>query len=576
MTPSTDAASSRATEPAALARLLKGDLDWITTRALAKDRTRRYQTANALALDIERYLNDEPVLAGPPTGGYRLSKLIKRHRLAALAAAVVTAAVLLGLAVASFGLLEARRERDTAERARRESEAVTDFLAGMMAAADPGIDGKDVTVREVLDRAAATIEEELADQPLLEARLRRTIGDTYEALGLYEQAQLHHQRRLEIHDRLQPPDAPDRLDALSALGSLKQEQGLEDEALAIAEEVYERRRRTLGERHPDTIAAMSQLGNRREDRGDYEEAEALLSRAVELRRAILGEDHLDTALSLANLGRMLWMAGRPEEGLPLLERALEIETGELGEEHPTTLVTMGNHAAVLHETGHGDEAITVRRKMLEIQRRTLGEEHPHTLITMTNLAVVLSDDPRSMEEATELLQETVDIHVRRDGADHPRTLYASHNLATIYSDQNRLEDAERVHRQNLPRMRTVLGNDDMWTVNSVGSLATVLCRQHEYREAEELFREFERNAPRALPAEHPQLFIYARRHGECLVRQSAWDTAESLLLQAHAGLTRTLGDSHGQTRRAAESLAELYEASGRPAEAARYRDDPPE
>ena len=111
----TEVAAHRQVEPGALGRLLRGDLDWIVMRALEKDRARRYETANALAEDIQRHLNDEPVLAGPPGVAYRTRKFVRRHRRAVAAGALVAAALLVGLAAATVGFVQASRERDRAE-----------------------------------------------------------------------------------------------------------------------------------------------------------------------------------------------------------------------------------------------------------------------------------------------------------------------------------------------------------------------------------------------------------------------------------------------------------------------------
>ncbi len=178
---STAAARVRRTDTARLSRALRGDLDWIVLRAMEKDRTRRYETANGLAMDVARYLRDEPVLAGPPSAAYRMRKFAKRHRVALAFAAVVVASI-------SYAAIESNRQRVAAQKARDESEAVTDFLAKMLGAVDPGKKGRDVTVREILDEAAKSIEKKFEAQPLVRARLMSTMGGVYRNLGRYAEA----------------------------------------------------------------------------------------------------------------------------------------------------------------------------------------------------------------------------------------------------------------------------------------------------------------------------------------------------------------------------------------------------
>jgi serine/threonine protein kinase len=191
-------ARSRGTDPGTLRKLLRGDLDWIVMKCLEKDRTRRYDTANGLAMDIARHLGDEPVVARPPSRGDRMRKFVRRNRVAVVGATAVSAVLVLGIIGTTWGLLrsmkaerEQSRERELAEQARVEAEGVTTFLSDMLASVDPGQSGKDVSVRQVLDQASKTISEKFTNNPLVEARLRSTIGTSYFGLGVYEEAERH-------------------------------------------------------------------------------------------------------------------------------------------------------------------------------------------------------------------------------------------------------------------------------------------------------------------------------------------------------------------------------------------------
>ena len=189
---STEAATNRHTEPHRLVGELRGDLDWITMRALEKDRTRRYETANALATDVRRHLRNEPVSAGPPGTTYRARKFVLRHRFG------VGAAVTLVLLLAAFGVamgLQARRivlERDRAER-------VSDFLVELFKVSDPSeARGNSITAREVLDRGAARIDKELQAEPESRAFLMASMGNVYLSLGLYRDARPLLAQALEV------------------------------------------------------------------------------------------------------------------------------------------------------------------------------------------------------------------------------------------------------------------------------------------------------------------------------------------------------------------------------------------
>src|SRR6185369_6838212 len=101
--------AQRSMEPAKSARLMRGELDWIVMKALEKDRSRRYETANGFALDIQRYLADEPVLAAPPSVRYRLRKFARKHRAALITAAALVLLLLAGTAVSTWQAVRATR-----------------------------------------------------------------------------------------------------------------------------------------------------------------------------------------------------------------------------------------------------------------------------------------------------------------------------------------------------------------------------------------------------------------------------------------------------------------------------------
>ncbi len=309
-------AARRQTEPDRLRKLVRGELDWIAMKALEKDRTRRYETANGLARDVERYLNDEAVEACPPSASYRLRKFARKHR-ALLATASAFAVLLVAGAMISAALAiratraerraqrdraravaaervarerrdaearsrrraeqaeaQAHRERDAAvaerKRADREAataQAVNNFLQNDLLAqasawkqARPDISpDPDITVRTLLDRASDRIAGKFAGQPAVEAAIRRTIGQTYNDLGLHPRAQEHLERALELD------------------------------------------RRALGEEHSTTLAVMNSLANVYLNQGRPEQAEPLFAKALEAHRRIQGEEHPNTLVVMNNL-----------------------------------------------------------------------------------------------------------------------------------------------------------------------------------------------------------------------------------------------------------------------------------
>jgi serine/threonine protein kinase/Tfp pilus assembly protein PilF len=609
---STTTAKNRRVELPALEKQLRGDLDWVTMKALEKDRTRRYGSAGELAMDVQRYLSNQPVEARPPSLAYTVGKFVRRNRVVVAAACLVLTALLVGLAAAAAGFIRARHERDLAQKARHESEAVTGFLAGMLAAADPSELGKDVTVRQVLDQAASSLGEEFADQPLIEARLRATIGETYEALGLYNEAEPHLQRALSIQTELRQEERPEGVRAIHDLALLYRKQGRLEEAEPLSVEALERARAALGEEHPQTLAAMHSLASLYQEQGRQEEAEALYLETLQLRRRVLGEEHDDTLSTKNNLGWFYKELGRFDEAEALLAENLEVHRRVLGEEHPDTPIAMNNLASLYSTSGRYPEAEELYIEALELFRRHLGEDHPHTLANLNNLAGLYSDQGR-YEEAGRMLTAALEIQrctlgeehsdtltslvnlavlngrqgrldeaelllaealaVRRDvlGAEHPDTLYTMSILAAMLSRAGKFREAEVVLRETFDVEQRVLGLDNIDTLYALGSLAHALCEQDKFAEAESRFATFDEAAPRALPEDSPILLTFRGRHGHCLTRSGKYEQAEPLLLDTHARLRTLLGEDHQLVRDLVSYLAALYESWGRPEEAARYR-----
>ena len=211
-------ANRRHTETSKLVHLIRGDLDWIVMKALEKDRTRRYETANGLAMDIQRYLNNEPVAARPPSNLYRFQKLVRRSKLAFAATGAVTAALIIGLGLSTwlfFKEKDARQRAVAAEQAQSKlreqaqaesakSRQVSAFLKEMLNGVGPSVAlGRDATMlREILDKTAERVGQDLNEQPDIGADMRTTIGEVYFALGQYAKAEAMHREAINARRKL--------------------------------------------------------------------------------------------------------------------------------------------------------------------------------------------------------------------------------------------------------------------------------------------------------------------------------------------------------------------------------------
>jgi serine/threonine protein kinase len=290
-------ATRRRTDARTLRRRLRGDLDWITMKATDKDRERRYASVSGLAADVRRHLRHEPVLAGPPGAVYKLRKLIRRHRLGVTAATVVALVLIVGSVATAWQAVratdaehlaqerwtEAEDARATVEREAAIARAVNDFLnKDVLTAASPKGQPRDITMREVLDAASKGIEGRFADAPLVEGYVRMILGETYFELGVYDLAETHLVRSLDLQLAESGEEDPDTIHAMSQLALVYQAMFRFDDAEPLARRALEASRRALGETHPDTRLVIRSLVFLYQDWGKPDQAaeyQALLKAA---------------------------------------------------------------------------------------------------------------------------------------------------------------------------------------------------------------------------------------------------------------------------------------------------------
>ena len=429
-------AAARSSDPARLVREVRGELDWIVMKALEKERTRRYESASALARDVERYLQQEPVEACPPTRRYRLEKFLRRHRMEALTAA---AGLLLLVAAAAISTWQAVR----ALRAEKTAAAVSAFLQndllGQADLANQSGEGSgrdpDVTVRTLLDRAAQTIEGRFPEEPLTEAAIRLTIGKAYRALGNYPEGQRQLERSVELYAAQLGADDPVTLGSKSSLAYLYGAQGRYDRAELLLEEVVKGRTLRLGPSHPDTLTSKNNLAQQYRAQKKFQQAEPLYLEVVRADTATLGADHAETLRAQTNLAALYRDQARYDEAERLYAAVVRAQTLTLGADHPGTLVSKNGLAAVYKGQGRDDEAEALFQEVVAARTATLGADHPDTLTTKHNLALLYQARQR-YDLAEPLFREVVEGSRRKLGPAHPDTLQRERNLVLCQEESS--------------------------------------------------------------------------------------------------------------------------------------------
>ena len=433
-------AEKRSTDPRQLASMLRGDLDWITLKALERDRTRRYGTPAELAADLGRYLRNEPVIARPPTLVYRTKKYVQRHKFGVAAA---TAAALL---LVAFGVMQAVQLRRTT-RERDRADRVTKFMTGMFKVSNPSeARGNAVTAREILDKSSKDIETGLRKDPELQAQLMETMAQTYAGLGLYRRAQ-----------------------------------GLVEHARAIQSSLF-------GERKRETLASESYLAQLLRAQGHLPEAEKLLQTTIEAQRQVLGPNDPDTLASMDRLGYVYANGARPADAESLFRQTLSAERKVLGPDDPQTLGTLNELAEVLTPQGRYTEADQIYGELIAAQKRTLGPDHPATLLSMSHAAENLEEEGR-LQEAEELYSNVIAAQRRVVGPEHPQTLRAMTLLAVTMMKEGRYAEADKLQSQVIEIKARVLGPTHTSTLQSMEMEALNLSREGRYADSEKMFRD---------------------------------------------------------------------------------------
>ena len=439
---STEAARNRHTEPRRLVSDLRGDLDWITMRALEKDRTRRYQTANALAADVRRHLNHEPVSAGPPSAAYRASKFMRRHQFGVATAATL---MLLLLAFCVTITLQAQRiahERDRANREAETAKQVSDFLVGLFQVSDPSESrGRTLTAAEILSTGAVRVKESLRDRPEIQARLMVTIGDVYTRLGLYKEAEPLLKQALDTYTRVEGSDHPDRLTALSLLADVHWSASQFTEAEPLFLELVQRTERSFGKEHRRTLKAKFDLASLYALSKRLEEAERLMVEVLQVQRRVLGEEDADTVASLNNLQSLYYAQKRFADALPIAQRVWEVERRSLGEDHPDVLMGAHNLATVYEGLGRHGEAESLLLETIATKGRVLGALHPNTCRSRAALGKLYRDGGR-FAEAEPLLLSAHEGFARTYSPENANTLDVVSQLASLYEDWGKPQEAK--------------------------------------------------------------------------------------------------------------------------------------
>ncbi len=567
----------------AMHRLLSGDLDWITMKAIDKDPARRYPSASELAADIQRHLRDEPVTASPPSNTYKMRKFVRRHRGAVAAGALVLLALITGVIGVSIGWSRARlAEHEAAAQAveaSRQAEiatAVNDFLNNdLLAAVKPSVEkgrGRDVLMRDVLYAAAEHIETagapggRFADKPMIEAAIRETLGVTLLYLGDYDAAEPHLTRARDLTTRFKGEESLEAIRAIDNLSNLYQNAGRESEAESLQRQALDAATKVLGPDHPQTLVAKNNLATIYHLRGRYAESASLFSELLTARRRILGETSRDTINAASNLAIACARDNKLDQAESLLREWLPIARKALPDGDPSIAYFLKNLGETLARKGQVPEARSLMTEALEIRKRVVGAEHPDTLTSMHDLAILSSVEGRHAD-AARLFEQVANLRRKVLGEAHSETISAMSNLANTYISLNRGDDAERLLKENLDIAERQYGSDHIITMRVMYLLGWLYLQQDRLDESEDINGRLLQAQRQLLGPEHSQTLGTLESVASTQFRRKRYSESQGNYLDLLEILRRTLGASNPATCRIMENLAEVYVAQNRMDEA---------
>ena len=443
------AAAQHATDPGRMVSRIRGDLDWIVMKCLEKDRSRRYETVNGLAADLKRHLDNEPVVAGPPSAAYRLGKALRRNR-TAFAVGTAFAVILVVATILSAWQAGVARSSAARERvAREDAEGILKFLTDVFRSPDPERDGRRITVAETLGRAATNLTHDTALQPARRVALQSALAETYSGLGLHREAQDLQEKILEYHRRENLLEHTNSLENMRRLGLSYYQGSRFREALKIQRDAMMLRVRILGPEDPDTLTSKMDVAQTLSHDGVPTRQSGRMFEEVYLaRKRIFGADHNETQYALRCLEGYQMVSGRLSlSNMFASWEAFVTKCRRVdGDERPDTINVMKNLAYGYRVHHRTDDAVRLYRETLGLSRKIMGTEHGTTLLIMQDLARALADlgRPESLADAWELLEEALPISRRIRGEDVPKTINLALDLAEVSLRAGRRENAVRL------------------------------------------------------------------------------------------------------------------------------------
>lgn len=549
-------------EPAPVRSVRPGlgrDLETVILTCLAKDQAKRYQSASALAEDLRRVIAGEPILAQADSAWRAVNRSLRRYR--AVAAAVGVGGVVLAVLSVVMSLLYTRavRAEQATQHEATHATTVNQFLQDMLASPTPGNLGRDVSVREMVDRASVQLSSESELRPTARAALHGVVSSTYAAVGEFEDALSHARQAVSVSEGAGEASGERVIEYKNLVASQLISLSRYDEAERELDASLEAAGNQLGPEHPTTLSIRSNLALVLAERGAYDEAIQTHREVYETRSRVLGPVEESTITSLHHLAIEESAAGRYDDSLAHYREAAGLASGALGEEHPTTLSIRSGLAVAIEQQGDTRGSADLLRELVPIAERVWGPDHRDTNIMKTNLAFAL-DSLGEYEASLSLTREIYESSLRSLGASHTDTINARNGLAGALYRHADYAGAAALLEESRRAAIEAFGRLHVRSLDSGANLAQVLRRTDDLPRASEVAEEVLDDAHEYFGRENPELAWYTKVAGD--IRYELGDAQGAVDRLEEARTLVMLQRDPGFLRSTLKSLARALIADG--------------
>ncbi|MFZ0454677.1 MAG: serine/threonine-protein kinase [Ignavibacteriaceae bacterium] len=478
-----------------LIKTLSGDLDNICLTALRKEQERRYSSAEQFQQDIENYLYGRPVSARQNTIYYRTNKFIVRHKIAVISAFSI---FLIGAMLTTFYFIQLKKERDKAQNEAQKAEQVSEFLKNIFKLSDPyEARGETITARELLDKGAQKIDQELSGQPDVKATMLSLIGGVYTNLGLFDKSEILLKKALDIRNKFNS-------------NSMEEAKSLRD------------------------------LGQLYTYKGEYSKADTLLTKALNIyKNNSLKEDN-NYGWIIGNLAWVYKSTGNYSKSESYYKKAIEV-LKKNKDNNEELLTMMNNFALELHEEGNYDDAEKMFDETLRLQKKLYGDKpHPEISTTTYNLAELLRDRGK-YDEAEKMFKTSLSMDTQLSGPENPDVAYSLQGLASVYKIKGDFNEAKKLFVNVLNMRKKFLGDNHPDVAYAISNIGLLYFAEEKYDSSKKYYERALLLHKKLNGPNHPSVAICLNKLGFINYKKGNYKKGENQIRQSMQIIEKSIG-----------------------------------